>query len=53
MPLDTFVVLTIVYDGSYVEFFVDGMSFNKANKVFSFKCDKNIDIGAFTEVHPL
>lgn len=49
MPVDTFVVLTIVYDGNNIEFLVDGISFNKINKNFSFKCDKNIDIGAYTE----
>lgn len=51
MPIDTFVVLTIKYDGSNVEFFVDGLSFNKANINFNFKCDKNIDIGAYTETN--
>lgn len=49
MPVDTDVVLTIIYTGAYVEFLVDGMSFNKVNINFNFKCDKNIDIGAYTE----
>lgn len=49
MPIDTYVVFTIVYDGQSVEFFVDGISFNKISQTFNFKCDKSIDIGAFTE----
>lgn len=29
MPVDTFVVLGIIYDGTNIDFLVDGISFNK------------------------
>ena len=51
LPLNHPIALVLVYDTNYVLFYVDGFLFNKQAKKFSFKCDKSLDIGAYSELN--
>jgi hypothetical protein len=50
MPLNTPVSIILVYDQTNAYFYFDGVLFNKMKKTFNFKCDKNLDIGSYSEI---
>lgn len=49
IPLNVPVTLAIIYDSIQVVFYANGAIFNHQRK-FSFKCDRNFDIGIYSEV---
>lgn len=50
MPLNHPVTLIITYDLNFILFYIDGFLYNKQVKKFSFKCDKFLDIGGYSEL---
>ena len=50
LPLNTGVSIIIVYDTTFISIYIDGTIYNKQKKTFQFKCDKNLDIGSYSEV---
>lgn len=51
LPINHPVTLILVYDTNFILFYVDGFLFNRQSKNFVFKCDKNLDIGQFSELN--
>lgn len=51
LPLNHPTTLVIVYDTNFILFYVDGFLFNRQSKKFIFKCDKNLDIGSYSELN--
>lgn len=51
MPINSDVSIAVTYDTSKVSIYINGELENYGSKIFNFKTDKILDIGAFSETN--
>jgi hypothetical protein len=51
LPPNAWATIIVTYDGTVVNMYINGELYNYGKKSFTFKCDKNLDIGAYTEIN--